>query len=183
MYQNLLHHNYFSTSRTGDINLFGKILQYNLLAEEKDFPQINQQVAYYRKINGEANPWEFVKFYPDYYWDDANEKGILEAFYNYLFVFYSFIQNIWLITFPAIFFSLYRFYKERSLLSATMLIIGAISLYQIIFAAFFSFAEYGRLIAPAQPQLYLFSFYNLFLFFQYISTLYKQKNQEIEYLL
>lgn len=47
---------------------------------------------------------------------------------------------------------------ERSHRLPTLTLFGAISFYQIFFSVFFSYGEFGRLISPAWPIIYLFSF-------------------------
>lgn len=98
---------------------------------------------------------------------DISEKYILKEagsdnlsfFFNLLFRFYHNLQYLTLIVFIAYPLSFYKFLKTRNFHNSSMLIIGTISLYQIIFSVFFSYAEFGRLISPSQPLLYLFSFY------------------------
>lgn len=58
-----------------------------------------------------------------------------------------------------------RLFFRKSLFTTSLAFLSAVSIYQIIFAVFFGYAEYGRLIVPAQPFLYSTIFLCSSLFF------------------
>ncbi len=65
------------------------------------------------------------------------------------------------LTFPLLIFSLYRFLKIKSLKNFAIFTIGVICTLHILTSIFFSYNEFGRLITPTLPLLYLFNFYSL----------------------
>jgi len=91
------------------------------------------------------------------------------VFYN-LALFYKNIQYANLIVFFFFVAIFYIFLKHRTYKSAFISILGVISLYQILFSVFFSYGEFGRLISPSLPLIYLFSFYSYYLIFKKIKV-------------
>lgn len=207
---NYKYNRYFGISRTGDINLLGKVFQYNLPIESgKSFGQIYDNITEYKKWGDTSNPWEFAKTYPDIYWNqnrglwDGPSFDVIKKFsrtvvfhnifqyitqsllffpqamletpfmkpllqptaegfsivFHFLYYLYQKLQYLTLIilvTFPITFI---EFLTKRNLVSAIYTLLGMFCLYQISFAVFFSFMDYGRLIIPVQIFLFLFSFY------------------------
>ena len=89
----------------------------------------------------------------------AGSNNFLDFLFKILFQFYKYLQFSFLIIFPCAPIAFFNFLKKPSYESAIVSILGGISLYQIIFAVFFGYSEFGRLICIAQPMMYLFSFY------------------------
>lgn len=201
---NIIKFDYPGISRAADINLLGKILQFNLPIESgKNEAVVYDAVSQYRESNQELHPWRFLdanagtflgntprlnslsRFTKTvishnlvtFVWRsflqlpasvlDLSEKYILKPPYtdissfafNLLYHFYHNLQYLTLIVFIAYPLSLYKFMKTKNFHNASVLLIGTVVVYQIIFSVFFSYGEYGRLISPSQPLLYLFSFY------------------------
>jgi hypothetical protein len=140
----------------------------DILSEEK-LPLIIKLKDFDRKVilpNLSTYLWRSVCQIPGALLD-TSEKIILlppktsltADFFRGLFLFYKYLQYLFFLT--AIFapLSFYQFLQKPNFQSAFLSILATISLYQIVFSVFFGYAEFGRLISPAQPVMYLFSFY------------------------
>ena len=69
------------------------------------------------------------------------------------------VQIIFFLIFIFSGISVIGFLKKPSIINSTLTLAAGISLYQIALAVFTSPGEYGRLIVPAQPVMYFYSFY------------------------
>lgn len=79
--QNYIHNQYYGISRTADINLLGKVFQYNLPLEAgRSFGRLYDNLKAYKKWGDMSNPWEFAKAYPDIYWNQRQGKWDGRAF-------------------------------------------------------------------------------------------------------
>lgn len=85
-------------------------------------------------------------------------KGFLPSFYQLLFYFYKNMQYLTFLIFPFILVTTVKFLKKPNVTTTVMMILGVIILYQICLSVFFSYWDFGRLIAPIQPEIYLFLF-------------------------
>ena len=87
-------------------------------------------------------------------------KGNLSSMiFNIDLLIARYFQFLFYLIFIFSFFQLREFIKAKTVISSAMLIALGISLYQVIFSVYIAHGEYGRLIVPAQPIMYLFSFY------------------------
>jgi len=80
----------------------------------------------------------------------------LGRFFNLLFTIYKSFQYLFFLLIILIPYSFIKFLKKPGFLNTVLVILGIISLYQIFFSVFFSYGEFGRLINPVQPIIYLF---------------------------
>lgn len=75
---------------------------------------------------------------------------------------YFFYKNLLLLTFvilPMFPLTVYKYIKHASYENTAWMIIGSISIYQLITSVFLDYEDFGRLIVVAQPLIYLFTFY------------------------
>lgn len=95
----------------------------------------------------------------DYLIITIGSNTYLNAYFDAVFQFFSFMQIFLLTVFIAYPISLFQAIKRQTLSSVSLCLLGTIALYQISFSVFFSYGEYLRLVSPALPILYLFCFY------------------------
>lgn len=201
---NLARWGFYGISRSSDINMLGKILEYKLPVDAgKDEKYIYSLVVDYQSQERDPHPFRFLEHYnllndsdipkliplkkfgyqviwanlPLYLLKstellpgalmDVSEKlvimppniNLISLMFNLDLAIARFVQIVFFPIFIFSFISLFQFLKSRTVLHAVMISAALISLYQIIFSVFIGHAEYGRLILPAQPVMYLFSFY------------------------
>lgn len=82
----------------------------------------------------------------------------LGKFFSVLFNIYKALQYLFFSLIILIPYSFIAFIKKRDFTHAISGFLGSIIFYQIFFSIFFSYGEFGRLINPAQPIMYLFIF-------------------------
>lgn len=195
---NAMWYGYPGISHTGDINLLGKILLFNLPvdAAKQTMPELSLAIESYRQSGREPQPYYFLEYYDREIYGEHKEKlnelsrfnrmvvlssfpqyamqsfgqipmaltqtnqvvllmdsghGALAQFFQLLHRFYASLQWL-LLLFPiAIPIALWTGKKERT----DMLLPVAVGCYQVVMSVFFSYEDYGRLISPALPVLYL----------------------------
>ena len=80
---------------------------------------------------------------------------------NIGFMISRYMQYVFFLIFIFFPVSIFSFIRKPTEKSAAMLVAGCVSFYQILFSVYIAHGEYGRLIVPAQPMIYLFSLYYL----------------------
>lgn len=211
VWRNEIVFNYRGVNKVSELNMLGKILQFNLNIESaKNVTYFYEAVKNYRLKNGDPMPFRFLEKYdffqkPDKIRDlqrfnsiviksnfreyvfksimqipsgvvDMSElyvlkkpdAGMLGSFFYNLSRFYNNLQYANFIIFFCFFPFVYLFLKQRTFIWTFITLIGIITLYQIIFSIFFSYGEFGRLISPALPIIFLFTFYGYWLIFKRI---------------
>lgn len=197
---------YKGLSRAGDINLFGKVLDFHLpLNQARNDKFYYQSVTEFWKNNQDMNPYRFLEQYDLIREErrqqalgvgpfgrqvifanlsvflykstlqipvalmETSEKTVLlpynsspsAFFYQILFHIYKYMQIVFILVFPLLLADIYAFSKKKVSINTIFLSLGVISFYQIVFSVFLSYGEFGRLISPAQPLIYLYCFYHL----------------------
>jgi hypothetical protein len=145
-----------------------RFLEYANLVYAPLQPKQQQMKAFNGKVLASSYPQYFIKslFLIPQALTETSEKIVLMApskspasrIFNVLFQVYKTLQYLFFLIIPFTLISLYLFLKKSSRENTVLLILSFISLYQIIFAVLFGYAEFGRLICPAQPLMYLFIF-------------------------
>jgi hypothetical protein len=79
--------------------------------------------------------------------------------FNALHLIYHRLQYLTLILIPAYPVVFIQYLRKKTKKYAFLLINGSICVYLVVSSVFFSYGEFGRLIVPAQPLMYVFSFY------------------------
>ena len=202
---NAIHFQYAGISRNSDINLLGKILQFNLPVEagKNASSYFYHNVLDYRKTAKSSMPFRFLENYDrdiykkSYLFNELRQfntkviihnfsafiykstlqipkalmevsevitlskpqSGSLNIFFYQLFILYKNLQFLTFLIIPLYPLTVYQFFKKKNLLNTIILFLGTISIYQIIFAVFLSYGEFGRLICISQPLAYLYLFY------------------------
>ena len=83
----------------------------------------------------------------------------VRSFYQKLFTFYHMIKPVTFLFLPLFLFILLKLVlTKRNTLLAFLTCLGGITMYQIVVALVFGYAEFDRLIIPIEPLLYLFCF-------------------------
>ncbi len=85
---------------------------------------------------------------------------ILNGFFQILFRLYNLFQVPTLIILPSFPFFLIMLLKKPTLKLAIITLIGLVAILQIFLTVPFVFYEFGRLLSPIQPELYLLSYYS-----------------------
>lgn len=102
-------------------------------------------------------------------------KSDLSSLFHGLYYLYKYAQIAFFIIIPGFFFTLFNYVRKRTFVNTLLIFLGGVSLYQIFFAVFFGYAEFGRLILVAQPLLYLYSFYLFSRLFKFVMKLHCQR--------
>ena len=222
--QNKINYQYNGINRSGDINLLGKILKYNLPVERAiRIEYFYENVKNYRTINGNSMPYRFLEFYEPRIYDDDNKKLMnllpefnfkvitgnlpefvikslqelpqalseksemitptgsdkLSVFFILLFNIYNKLQYLFFLVFAFFPLSMLLFSKKRKFKNTSVFLLGVISVYQIFFSLFLSYGEFGRLIAPAQPVIYLFIFLFLPVIFPVLKIIFNRSSDTV----
>jgi len=199
--QNEKQYGYKGINRSGDINLFGKILLFNLPIEKaKDIKYFYQNIQDYRAINGDPMPYRFLEYYDRGIYEKKDLLNLLPSFnllviknnlaefagqsllqipqalleiseliteqkttnptvlFPALFTIYQKFQYLFFLAIIFFFPALWTFLKRPNFRNTFVFYLGIVSMYQIFLSVFLSYGEFGRLIAPAQPIIYLFVF-------------------------
>ena len=212
---------YRGVNKVSEINMLGKILQFDLNLEgAKNESFFYNSVKEYRMKKGEPMPYRFLEVYdfyhkpelvaelgrfnytviksnfPDYFFKSVRQipEAVVDISELYVlrkpeenllgFIFfkvaevYQKMQYLNFIVFFSFFAAISLFLKQRNIKYVFLSILGVISLYQILFSVFLSYGEFGRLISPGLPIIFLFSFYSYDLIFKKMKALivYKKKN-------
>lgn len=170
---------YRGISRISDYNLLGVILVRNLNIENAKNNPLYPSVVEYKQQNRELTPFRLMESVDYNYYKNTGLVNRMQQF-NRQVIFADLPQYVikslaaipqaqtenlkplsflTLIVIPGFIWQIFEFWRKKELIVAFYLLIGAVSCYQIILTVFFSYGEFGRLLSPAWPFIYLFSFY------------------------
>ena len=91
----------------------------------------------------------------------------IRSFYQMLFTFYHSIKPLTFLFLPLFLFIFFKLmHTKKNIWLAFLTCLGSITLYQIVVALVFGYAEFDRLIIPIEPLLYLFCFAGIWEFIQ-----------------